>query len=129
MAKKKKKEEPEKSYKDERLSIYESSKVSSHFAYLCNHETLGEDRLFAILVVSGYPTAQAYKIAYNSKASVSSCASLGCRKLKEAGVQFILRMISHSYWEGNIRLKDKYCKEGRKHWDPWMGRRVRKLKP
>lgn len=121
MAKKKKKEEPEKAYKDERTTIYASSKIP--------WKTFEENRLFAILVMCGYPASKAYRIAFDTKASANSSASLACRKLQDKEVQFILSMISHSYWGGSIRLNDKYCKEGRKSWGPYLGRKERRLKP
>lgn len=66
-----------------------------------------EERLFAVLIVSGYSAAAAYRISHpESKASVVSSAVLGSRFIKESGVQRALEQILKMYWGGWLYLRE-----------------------
>lgn len=108
--------------KDDRLTIYEAA--SDIVGEICQ-----EDRLFAALIVSGFPANRAYLLAYDSNATTNSASSLACRKLQDEGVQRILNRIGRSYWGGDIRLNDRHCREKRKRWPSYLGRRQNKLEP
>jgi len=108
--------------KDERQTIYEAA--SDMAGEFCQ-----EDRIFAALVLCGFPGSRAYRIAYDSKASANSSASLACRKLQDEGVQKIMNRIGRGYWNGNIRLNDRHCREKRKRWPAYLGKRQNKLEP
>lgn len=50
-----------------------------------------EGRLFACLLVCGYPANRAYQIAYPTKADANSAAALASRKVASWEIQAILR--------------------------------------
>lgn len=89
-----------------------------------------EDRLFAVLLVCGYPAAQAYRLAYpQSNASLQSSAALACRRVKEPYIQEILSRISNSYWDGFIMLNDRVCVEKSRRRPAYRGKRKNKIDP
>lgn len=89
-----------------------------------------EDRLFAVLMVCGYPAAKAYRIAYpHSQASVASSAVLASRRLKEPAVQRVLNGIGYSYWHGHIYLKDGKIMERRRRWPKYLNPRKDRIEP
>ena len=89
-----------------------------------------EDKLFCILILSGYPATRAYSIAYpQSKASQSSMAALASRRLQENNIQLLLANVADAYWRGLICLKDKPLPKYRKGWPSYMGRKNNKIDP
>lgn len=89
-----------------------------------------EDKLFAILVLVGYPAAKAYRLAYpQSKATLQSSAALASRKLHEPEVQGVLNKICGSYWSGCLYLNDGVCKEKNRKWPKWLSKRKNKIEP
>lgn len=89
-----------------------------------------EDKLFAILVLVGYPAAKAYRLAYpQSKATLQSSAALASRKLHDPAIQEILRTICDSYWENCLYLNDGVCQEKSRKRPKWMLPRCNKITP
>lgn len=89
-----------------------------------------EDKLFAILVLCGYPGATAYRLAYpQSTATNQSAAALASRRLREPYMQQILNRVAQSYWSGYICLNDKHCSDKRRRYPAWNGKRKNKIDP
>ena len=56
-----------------------------------------EGRLFACLLVCGYPANRAYQIAYPTKADANSAAALASRKLGSWEIQAVLKNFKRLY--------------------------------
>ena len=59
-------------------------------------------RLFACLLVCGYPANRAYQIAYPTKADANSAAALASRKVGSWEVQAVLRNFKRLYDNGSV---------------------------
>lgn len=69
-----------------------------------------EDKLFACLLVCGYPANRAYQIAYPTKADANSAAALASRKVASWSVQSILRYFKRMYANGSVAFPDHLIK-------------------
>ena len=56
-----------------------------------------EERLFACLLVCGYPANRAYQIAYPTKADANSAAAMASRKVNSWAIQQVLRHFKRLY--------------------------------
>lgn len=61
-----------------------------------------EDKLFACLLVCGYPANKAYQIAYPTKADANSAAALASRKVNSWAVQVVLKHYARLYDTGAV---------------------------
>lgn len=88
-----------------------------------------EDRLFCVLLLSGYPAAAAYRVSYQTSASVASSAVLASRRLHEPYIQKLLDHINQNYWAAQIILKTDCYKGKAKRWPKWMPPKSKRLDP
>lgn len=64
---------------------------------MLNRRFLSEqDEAFCLLKWCGFPAAKAYRIVYNTSASVNSAASMACRKLQEPNVARYLQLLRNN---------------------------------
>ena len=61
-----------------------------------------EGRLFACLLVCGYPANRAYQIAYPTKADANSAAAMASRKVASWEIQAILRCFKRMYDNNSV---------------------------
>lgn len=69
-----------------------------------------EERLFACLLICGYPANRAYQIAYPTKADANSAAALASRKVGSWEIQAILRYFKRMYDNGSVAFPDHLIK-------------------
>ena len=69
-----------------------------------------EKRLFACLLVCGYPANRAYQIAYPTKADANSAAALASRMVGSWEIQAILRNFKRMYDNGSVAFPDHLIK-------------------
>lgn len=70
-----------------------------------------EDKMFAVLLASGYPAYQAYIASYKTNASVNSAAALASRKANSWQIQAILKTMQSLYLRGEIAFPHQLIKE------------------
>lgn len=69
-----------------------------------------EDKVFACLLVCGYPGNRAYQIAYPTKADANSAAAMASRKVGSWEIQAILRNFKRMYDNGSVAFPDNLIK-------------------
>ena len=69
-----------------------------------------EDKVFACLLVCGYPANRAYQIAYPTKAHINSAAALASRKVGSWEIQAVLRNFKRMYDNGSVAFPDHLIK-------------------
>ncbi len=69
-----------------------------------------EERLFACLLICGYPANRAYQISHPTKADANSAAALASRKVASWQVQTILRDFKRLYDNGSVAFPDHLIK-------------------
>lgn len=88
-----------------------------------------EDKMFAVLVACGFPSALAFRLANpSSTASGSSSAVLASRKLAEPKVQQFIQMIMDCYWNGLLVLNTQCLKHPRRRCE-WESPKEKRLIP
>lgn len=75
----------------------------------CDQITM-EGRLFACLLVCGYPANRAYQIAYPTKADANSAAAMASRKVGSWEIQAVLRNFKRMYDNGSVAFPDHLIK-------------------
>ena len=69
-----------------------------------------EGRLFACLLVCGYPANRAYQIAYPTKADANSAAAMASRKVNSWEIQAILRNFKRMHDADAVAFPDHLIK-------------------
>lgn len=111
-------------FEKRKATIYQAAK--ENFFSL----TFEEDRLFAVLVVCGYPAAAAYRIAYPmSRANQASSAVLASRRLQEPEVQQFISGMINKFNDGYLTINTACYKGKTKRRPKWMGAPCTKFEP
>lgn len=133
MARKSKRQiEEEANFEAHKQTIYAAARSTYgfHDRRVMGRVLYEEDMLFAVLVLCGYPHSRAYRAAYpQSRATLQSSAALASRKLREPGIQRILKEICDTYWDGLLYLNDGVCQEQSRKRPKWMPPRRNKITP
>ena len=125
MARKSKKQiEEEAKFERYKATIYEASDEEM---WTVNFE---EDRLFAILLICGYPASKAYKAAYPmSNANQASCAVLASRRIREPEVQQLIGSMMRKFEDGYLTISTK-CYKSKPYRRPrWLPPAKKKFEP
>ena len=69
-----------------------------------------EDKVFACLLICGYPANRAYQIAYPTKADANSAAALASRKVGSWEIQSVLRNFKRMYDNGSVAFPEHLIK-------------------
>ena len=86
------------------------SKKEYYARYPFSEQITMEGRLFACLLVCGYPANRAYQIAYPTKADANSAAALASRKIGSYEIQAVLRYYKRMYDNGSVAFPDHLIK-------------------
>ena len=86
------------------------SKKEYYARYPFSEQITMEGRLFACLLVCGYPANRAYQIAYPTKADANSAAAMASRKVNSWEIQAILRNFKRMHDNGSVAFPDNLIK-------------------
>ncbi len=119
-------------YQIEEEALFEKHKATIYEAANEDMRSVSyeEDRLFAILLLCGYPASRAYKAAYPmSNATQASCAVLASRRIREPEVQPLIRSMLHKFEDGYLTINKKCYKSKPSRRPRWLPPAKKKFDP